>query len=411
MTIWILVVVLLASLAGLGYRQGAIRVAASLVGIVVAALLAVPLAPLLKPVMAALGVKNLLLAWVIPPLVVFVIINSLFKAGALVVHRKVDVYFKYKAGDLRLALWERLNARLGLCLGLINGTFYLVLISMVIYAFGYWTVQLSTSEGDPWPVRLFNRVAHDLESTGLARVAKAIDPMPTSYYDAADLAGLLYVNPLAESRLARYPALFALGQREEFQQLAKDGNFAKLRQTRAAIREVLNYPAVDGMINNPELLRLVWTTVLPDLQDLTTFLETGKSAKYDGEKLLGQWAYDFNNSFSLFRKANPKMSAAQLKETRRWMSGLFVNTTLTVGTDGFVLMKSLPQIKPVKPGEPAQAPEFQNLTGKWNAAGGGYQMNFEQEGRKADFEASLQGERLTVKGGTLPMVFERDTDI
>jgi len=46
MTIWILVVILLASLAGLGYRQGAIRVAFSLVGIFVAALLALPLAPL-----------------------------------------------------------------------------------------------------------------------------------------------------------------------------------------------------------------------------------------------------------------------------------------------------------------------------------------------------------------------------
>ena len=411
MTIWILVVVLLASLAGLGYRQGAIRVAISLFGIVVAALLAVPLAPFLKPVMAALGVKNLLLAWLIPPLVIFIIVNSLFKAGALVVHRKVDVYFKYKAGDLRLALWERLNSRLGLCLGLINGTFYLVLISMVIYTFGYWTVQLSSSDEDPWPVRFFNRVARDLQSTGLARVAKAIDPMPASYYDAADLAGLLYVNPLAESRLARYPALFALGQRDEFQQLAKDGNFAKLRQTRAAIREVVNYPAVDGIINNTDLLRLVWTTVLPDLQDLSSFLTNGVSAKYSGEKLLGQWAYDFNNSFSLFRKANPKLSAAQLKENRKWMSGLYLNTTLTVGTDGFVLMRSLPHIKPTKPGEAAQPPEFQNLTGKWNATGAGYQMSFEQEGRKLDLEASLQGDQLNVKGGTLPMVFERDTDI
>jgi len=411
MTIWILVVVLLASLAGLGYRQGAIRVAVSLVGIVVAALLAAPLSPLLKPLMAAFNVKNPVLVAAIPPLVVFIIINSLFKAGALFVHRKVDVYYKYKAGDLRLALWERLNARLGLCLGLVNGTCYLVLILMVIYVFGYWTVQLATSDDDPWTVRAFNRVARDLDATSLARVAKVIDPMPPSYYDAADLAGLLYANPLAESRLARYPALFALGQREEFQQLAKDITFVELRQRRAPVREVMNHPVVHGILNNPEFLRLIWSTVQPNLQDLMAFLESGKSAKYEAEKLLGQWSYDFNGSFALFRKANPRLSALQLKEQRRWMSGLYLNTTLTVGTDGFALMRSVPQIKPIKPGEPAQAPEFQDLTGKWSASGGGYRMSFDRKDGTMDREASLEGNQLVIKGENPPMVFERDTDI
>jgi hypothetical protein len=37
MTFWLLALVLLASLAGIGYRQGAIRVAFSLVGILVGA--------------------------------------------------------------------------------------------------------------------------------------------------------------------------------------------------------------------------------------------------------------------------------------------------------------------------------------------------------------------------------------
>lgn len=411
MMIWILVVVLLASLAGLGYRQGAVRVAVSMFGIVVAALLAGPLSPILKPVMAALGVKNPILAWVIPPLIIFIIINSLFKGAALMLHRKVDVYYKYKTGDLRLALWERLNARLGLCLGLVNGTLYFVLISMVIYVFGYWTVQLATSEEDPWTVRLFNRMARDLESTGMTRVAKAMDPMPAHYYQAADLAGLLYANPLAESRLARYPALFALAERTEFQQLAKDMNFTELRQRRAAIRDVMKHPTVDSMLNSPEMLRLVWNTVLPDLQDLYAFLQTGKSEKYADEKLLGQWTFDFGAAFSEYRKANPRLSAAQLKEIRRWMSGLFLNTTLTVGTDGFVVLKSLPQIKPPKAGEAAQPPEFQNLTGRWEARKGGYEFTFEQEGRKLEFEASLKADQLTVKGESLPLCFERDTDI
>ena len=94
MTIWILVVLLLASLAALGYRQGAIRVAFSLVGILVAAFLALPLAPLLKPVMAALGVKSLVLAWALPPAIVLKIVEWLLNAPAIPVDRNVDVYLK-----------------------------------------------------------------------------------------------------------------------------------------------------------------------------------------------------------------------------------------------------------------------------------------------------------------------------
>ena len=143
MTIWILALVLLGCLAGIGYQQGAIRVAVSFIGIIVAALLAGPLAKLVKPAIVSVGVVNPVLLWLLPPFVVFLIVLSLFKVLGLVAHRKVDVFYKYKAGDLRLALWERLIARCGLCLGLLNGLAYLVLISAVIYPLSYWTVQLA----------------------------------------------------------------------------------------------------------------------------------------------------------------------------------------------------------------------------------------------------------------------------
>src|SRR5258706_8142648 len=52
MTIWILAILLLAGLAALGLRQGAIRVAASFLGIVIGALLASPLAHLIQPLVS-----------------------------------------------------------------------------------------------------------------------------------------------------------------------------------------------------------------------------------------------------------------------------------------------------------------------------------------------------------------------
>ena len=120
MTVWLLALVLMASLAGVGCRQGAIRVAVSSLGILIGFLVAAPLGKLVKPALLAVGVNNPTLVWVLGPLIMFVLVSIVCKVAALAVHQKVDVHYKYHTGDLRLALWERLNRRLGLCVGLLN---------------------------------------------------------------------------------------------------------------------------------------------------------------------------------------------------------------------------------------------------------------------------------------------------
>jgi len=81
MMIWLLAILLLASLAGLGFRQGAIRVGISFIGILLGALLAPPLGRLLRPVLMAVGVKNPILLWLLGLLIIFVLISALFKLG------------------------------------------------------------------------------------------------------------------------------------------------------------------------------------------------------------------------------------------------------------------------------------------------------------------------------------------
>ena len=288
MTIWLLAILLLASLAGLGYRQGAVRTAFSLVGILLGALIAPHLGKLVTPLFKAVGLKNPTLLWVLGPFVIFLIFSIAFKIAALAVHQKVDVHYKYNAGELRMALWERLNRRVGLCLGLLNGTVYIILISWVIYAFSYWTVQMATSDNDPKMVRILNTMGRDLHSTGFAKVAAAVDRLKPPFYEAADVAGLLYNNSLLEARLSRYPGFLGLAERPEFQGLANDPKFSEMRLRGDPIMSVINHPAVQPIMDNPELLRTIWTTVVPDIKDLTVFLQTAKSAKYDPEKILGR---------------------------------------------------------------------------------------------------------------------------
>ena len=149
MTIWLLGLLLMASGAGLGYRQGAIRVAFSFVAIVLGGLVSAPLGRFVRPLLVSFGLKTPPLAWLLAPVVVFLLISVVFKVAALAMHQKADVHFKYRAGELRMALWERLNRRVGLCLGVLNGAAYLVVISFLVYTTSYWTYQIASSDTDP----------------------------------------------------------------------------------------------------------------------------------------------------------------------------------------------------------------------------------------------------------------------
>src|SRR6267378_3766413 len=128
MIIWILAVVLFACVGYAGFSFGAIRAGFSFIGLLTGTLLALPLGRLLKPALTAVGMTNPVLIPLVAAVIVFAAVLIVFKIAGLTVHRKVDVYYKYKAGDLRMALWNRLNARLGICLGMATATVYLTLI-------------------------------------------------------------------------------------------------------------------------------------------------------------------------------------------------------------------------------------------------------------------------------------------
>jgi hypothetical protein len=407
MMFWLLALLLLASLAGIGYRQGAIRVAFALIGILLGALLAGPLSKLVKPLLLVFGVKNPLLAWVLAPLLVFLVISILFKIPGFMVHQKVDVHFKYHAGDLRLALWERLSHRLGLCLGLVNGALYLILISFVIFTFGYWTVQMASSDKDPKLVRILNGLAQDLQSTGFAKVARAVSPMREIWYDTADLAGLIYNNPLSEARLARYPAFLGLAERPEFQDMASDTQFTELLLRPAPIMEVLDHPKAQAIIQNPELLKMIWATVAPDLKDLPIFLDTCKSPKYDLERILGRWNFNVNVTMSLLRRTKPNITSKEMQNWKRWMVAAFAKTSFVAMTDHQAILKNVPQVRlPVPGAAPSGGP--QTLKGQWKDLDGKYQLALSSGAKAEVLTATIEGDRLTVGGEGLGLAFDRE---
>jgi hypothetical protein len=404
MTIWLLTILLLTCVAALGYQQGAIRSSINFFGIILAALLAPLAGKIFKPLLGITGVTNPIWLWVLPPLFGFILVMALVKIGAFFVHQKVDVYYKYKAGDLRLSLWERLNARLGACVGLLNGVAYLVLIAFVIHAFSYWTVQIASSDSDPKSVRLLNTLGRDLHSTGMARVARAIDPMTDSFYETADLAGLLYQNSLLEARLLRYPGFLTLGERQEFQTLGQDTAFAEMRLRGSSINEVLEQPSAKAVFANPELLKEIWATVQPDLKDLRGFLETGKSAKYDGEKLLGRWRFDSSGSMLAYRRIK-NVTGTEAARVRAWMQANFAKSSIVAAPDKMVALKNFSDLQ-IQAGQPT-TPGTKNLKGTWKEDGlDSYE--FDLEGGTDKRIAKFEGNRLILAGEGMAIAFVKE---
>lgn len=395
MILWIFGLILLSVLALVGFYQGAVRVAFSLAGLLLAAVLAMPLAFLVKPVLPVLGIKHPVLLAFIAPVLVYLLILILFKSVAAVMHKKVETHYKYQASDTKRLLWERLNQRLGLCLGLANGAVYLFLLSLVAYLIGYFTFQVATSDQDSIMLKMVNRINKDLNKTGMLKVVVPFSPASAFYYDAADILGFIYHNPLLQSRLSSYPPFLPLAEKPEFQAIAKDTAFQDqwLRQARFA--EFRKHERIKPLVKSPALYKEVVSLVDGDLKDLKGYLETGKSEKFDHEKILGRWNFNFQESVALARKNKPSMASAELRRVRTILRTTVADATLTATIDKRVLLKV-----------PSANETPQVTHGTWRkGAGVDYFLTLIDSGKNVELETAIESNRLIFVKEGIPHVF------
>lgn len=408
MTIWLLTILVLGSTIGLGYRQGVIRASFSFVGILFATLLAVPIGKLFKPILAHVGFENETMAWLVAPIVAFPVVLALFKVTGGWLHHKSEMHFKHKVSELEFSIWTRLNHRIGACVGVLNGTAYVILLNFVIFTFSYWTVQVAASESETGTTRLINRLGVDAQSTGLAKAAGAVGTLPDNYYRAADLAGLICQNPGVSARIVRYPAFLSLLERDDLQALATDGDFTNAWALHAPMGQILNEPAVQNIIKNNDLINTVWAVVEPNMEDLTTYLQTGKSPKYDAEPVLGFWDFDPRVSFAYLRLSQPAtISSSQMRAERDWMAQAYADTILVVSADNQAFMKFWPDTKAPAP-QPGQPRATINWKGTWTPDGTNYQFTLSDGADTRTFATSIDGQRLLLKDDKNTYVFDHE---
>jgi hypothetical protein len=405
MTIWILAMLLMTAVALAGWRQGAIRAAFSFAGIVLAALLAGPLGRLVHPLLPHLGASNPVTAWALAPVFGFILGSIPLKVAGQSVHHKVEHFYKYQAGDLRLALWTRLNARLGICVGLMNGAAYFILISFFIFNFAYWTTQMAASPNQSLVVRLMNNLGNDLQATGFTKTASAVGTLPPSFYKMADVSGLLAQNPDLGLRAANYPGLTSVWERDDMQGLVTDPVLTNALASGASMGEILNTPSVQALLADKNLTKQMWGVVLTNLDDFSDYLKTGKSAKYDGEKILGHWQFNANVTMAWLRESQPKTPASEMRSIRAWMTQAYAQTVVLMTGDNQAFIKNLPHLK-AEAGQPPTT-DFENWKGDWSLDGTNYTLHVTFNGADKFMSATTDGLRLTIKDGKNLLIFDQ----
>ncbi len=397
MIIWLTALVLLGLLALVGYYQGVIRVAVSLLGLFVAAALAMPISPILKPLLPLVSLKHPIWSAFVPPLVVFILVMIAFKVVGHVIHRKVDVFYKYKKDDKSRFKWERLSRRLGMSLGLVNGAVYFVLLLIPFYVAGYLTTQLATGEEDPAGMKFINQARAQIHDANVDKVVAKYDPAPANFYEAADIIGLLKHNPLLNSRLSRYPVFLSLAERKEFQDIATDVQINEMIQAQAKIGDIINHPKVQAVITNASITAEISQLIGTDLKDLHGYLLTGKSEKYDDEKILGLWILALDATVAQEKVVNPKVTPFQLKKLKESKYATVLGTTFIATTDQKAILKNPPKT-PETPAEIADQ-------GTWGKKqGSSYQVTL---GSKT-LDVTFENDKLFLPRDGMTFVFEKD---
>lgn len=395
--LWIIALLCLAIVGALGYYQGPIRVACSLLGLIFGSVLAVPLSPLTTKIMPVFGLHHPGWDLFMPALIAFLIVLIAFKILGNVLHRKLSIFYKYKKDDKSYFRWNRMYSRVGLSLGLLNGAFYFFLLMLPIYIAGYFTTEVAQGAQDPSSVQNITKLRQEMQNMKIDHVLAGYDPTPKQVYKASDIVGLVAHNPLLESRLAHYPPFLTIGERPEFKDLANDVQLQQMIQSQASIGDILKYPKVEALVTNVTVANELAQTISPDLDDLTEYLKTGHSPKYDTQPILGVWKIDRDATFGGERRKLQNPRPKDITNLRNTIMPLMSGLNITVTTDhNFIMRKDT--------GNGMQIVG----NGTWKKEGDNYTVSLPNN-QPDNVEAAIKGDdRLLLPRQGVLMVFSKD---
>ena len=111
-------------------------------------------------------------------------------------------------------------------------------------------------------------------------------------------------------------------------------------------------------------MRVRWAGICPICRST---LKTGKSPKFDPEKILGLWNVDVRATWVEERKANPNMNARQVAGLRTTFLPQILDLRLTATTDNQMILEQ----QNANGAQPAVVDH-----GSWKNEGGSYEITF-----------------------------------
>lgn len=393
MFLWMIAVCVLAMVVTVSYYQGAIRAAISLIGLVVSAALALPLSVIPKALLPVFGMKHPVILDFVCPVVMFIVLVSLFKTGAFFLHRKVATYYKYKGSETQSGLWERMQQRVGACLGVVNGVIYIFLLGILFAIPGYYTMQMATSEKDHWCLRFSNTINRDMQASHFDKAVALFNPATKFYYDAVDILSYIFHTPLLQQRLSIYPIFLPLSEENRFQEMSKDKDFQQFWLKGPTIGEFIAHARIKPLVQEPEFYTNMVGLVQGDLQDLKTYLETGQSEKYGDEPIIGPWQFSYNATFQQARRSRPNMPAPERKYLQTMLKTVWSGSEVVAYLDNTFKLQS-------RSGKAIKGRWKRNYATK-------YTLTWSEGGQSADYEAVIEGRKITVTQDKLALIFNR----
>ena len=398
MLAWSIALLLIAGCATVGFYVGAVRVGITTLFLLLMLFFLKPLVALGAKLMPMVGVTHPGMQIVLGGLVVFLLVQIVAKAIARAIQPSLDKYLKYDASDTQRLLFERLNQRTGPALGIVNAFLYFVFIAIAGLGIGYASIQFSRGpQRDSFVQNSINGLARALQAGGMSKVVGSYIPASPLYYNLVDVAAEWFHQPLVQSRLATYPAFITLSERAEFQSIGADVGLQEFLIKSPTIGEIYDNAKLNKFLTDWAIVERALAAVDHDLTDITEYVRTGKSEKYDSEKILGRW--DFNLAGTV----------AENKKLRR-MSGLEVNKMLGILNSRVTgaQMMATPDGKLIIIRIPPGGTQTR-LEGTWKSQGGGkYTLNYPLgDDKMQDFTADVEGRKLSASLNNYPILFER----
>ncbi len=439
MIMWLILIALVGALGWLGGRLGAVRMSINILGLMVSTWAGFKFGPKLMNTFAKIGDGgNPLLLYLAPVLVVFLVSYIVFLCLSYVTGDQVYLYYKYKIIDDKRMAWEKMNSKVGMCLGVASAITHFAVLGLLVYTMGYWTTQLhgegggssgsgsssggsSSSKAKKVPsggggmstlVSIANPLRASLAKSGLEKFIASLDPLPANFYALADVVGLVYHNPSAARRFLSYPGTIGLAELPEFQAMAAD-DFQTTWAAKPELPNLLITAQSRALFKNLTLLKQV-TEI--DAKDAYDYLLNGKSDKYKDEPILGRWEIHLRSTLPLVGTNNPAVLSdiATLSMLRQNMARLVNDIALLATPESQVLIKGrFENEKPLVdmlngrvPSVRTNSPNTKTLiTGTWKkeAGNGKYSVTFGTGSAKAESLEIAQNKSMTLSfsGGTL----------